>query len=107
MPEIGFEEAIDVATRPIRLPQFHVVLLDDDYHTYEYVVEMLSQLFGYDQHTALDLAIVVDTAGRVIVDTTTRERAELKRDQIHNYGPDPRLDQCTGPMAAVIEEAND
>ena len=34
------------------------------------------------------MACEVDTTGRVIVDTTTKERAELKRDQIHAYGPD-------------------
>ncbi|GMU25084.1 MAG: hypothetical protein AMXMBFR13_51550 [Phycisphaerae bacterium] len=47
----------------------------------------------------------VDTNGRVIVDTTTKERAELKRDQIHAYGADVRLERCQGSMRAVIEPA--
>jgi ATP-dependent Clp protease adaptor protein ClpS len=43
--------------------------------------------------------------GRVIVDTTTKERAELKRDQIHSFGPDWRVPHCRGSMSAVIEPA--
>jgi ATP-dependent Clp protease adaptor protein ClpS len=43
----------------------------------------------------------------VIVETTTRERAELKQEQIHAYGPDSRIPRCKGSMSAVIEPAED
>ena len=33
------------------------------------------------------------------------EKAELKRDQIHAYGPDWRLPRSLGSMAAVVEPA--
>lgn len=92
-------------TRTIHIPQYHVILYDDDDHSYDYVIEMLSQLFGHDQATATRMAHEVDTTGRVIVDTTSKERAELKRDQIHNYGPDPRIESSKGSMAASIEPA--
>ena len=49
------------------------------------------------------MAKEVDTAGRVIVATTTKEHAELKRDQIHAFGPDPLIARCAGSMSAVIE----
>src|SRR4051812_30802061 len=64
-----------------RLPPYNVVLLDDDHHTYEYVIEMLSKIFGFDKLKAFKLAEEVDTKGRVILLTTHKERAELKRDQ--------------------------
>jgi len=51
------------------------------------------------------MAKEVDTSGRVVVDTTTKERAELKRDQIHAFGPDSLLPRCKGSMSAVIEAA--
>lgn len=89
--------------KPIHLPQYHVVLLDDDDHTYDYVIEMLMQIFHHSQARAFRMACEVDSAGRVIVDTTTKERAELKRDQIHAYGPDWRLPHCQGSMSALIE----
>src|SRR5262249_35699958 len=47
----------------------------------------------------------VHTKGKVIVCTTSLERAELKRDQIHAYGPDPRIERCAGSMSATIEPA--
>jgi ATP-dependent Clp protease adaptor protein ClpS len=47
----------------------------------------------------------VDTEGRAIVCTTSLERAELKRDQIHAFGPDPRIVRCSGSMSAQIEPA--
>ena len=101
------DESVDVTyrERTIRLPRYHVVLLDDDEHTYEYVIGMLIGLFMHSPQRAYELALAVDAAGRVIVDTTTRERAELKRDQIQSYGPDPRIKGCKGSMSAVVEPA--
>jgi ATP-dependent Clp protease adaptor protein ClpS len=88
-------------------PRWHVVLLDDDDHSYEYVIIMLCQLFGHSAETAYLMAEEVDTEGRVIVDTTTKERAELKQQQIHGYGPDPFMKHCQGSMTAIIEPADD
>jgi ATP-dependent Clp protease adaptor protein ClpS len=86
-------------------PPYHVILWNDDDHTYEYVIEMLKKLFGHPEPKGFLMAREVDTKGRVIVDTTSLERAELKRDQIHAYGPDPRLARCKGSMSASIEPA--
>ncbi len=91
--------------RVLRLPRYHVILLDDDDHTYDYVIEMLIKLFGHSRENAFLMACEVDAAGRVIVDTTTKERAELKRDQIHAYGRDWRIERCKGSMSATIEPA--
>jgi ATP-dependent Clp protease adaptor protein ClpS len=88
-----------------RQPPYNVVLLNDDDHTYDYVIEMLKSLFGYPVERGFQLAKEVDTTGRVIVATTTKEHAELKRDQIHAFGPDPRLPRCKGSMSATIEAA--
>ena len=92
-------------TQEIHLPPYHVVLLDDDHHTYAYVIEMLVKIFGHSRTKAFLMACEVDAAGRVIVDTTTKERAELKRDQIHAYGADPRIPHCRGSMSAIVEPA--
>ncbi len=88
-----------------RAPLWHVILLDDDDHTYEYVIEMLGRLFGYDPQRAYEMAREVDTTGRVIVETTIFERAEFKQQQIHAYGPDPRIARCRGSMTAILEPA--
>jgi ATP-dependent Clp protease adaptor protein ClpS len=84
-------------------PLWHVVLLNDDDHTYEYVIEMLCELFGLSRERAYQCAVTVDREGRVVVDTTSRERAELKCEQIHGFGPDARIPRCKGSMSAEIE----
>jgi ATP-dependent Clp protease adaptor protein ClpS len=90
-------------SRPKKQPPYNVILLDDDDHTYAYVVEMLQKLFGYPVERGFQLAKEVDTTGRVILLTTTREHAELKRDQIHAYGKDDLIAGCKGSMSATIE----
>jgi ATP-dependent Clp protease adaptor protein ClpS len=91
--------------RPRQAPLWHVVLLDDDDHTYSYVIEMLVRLFGHDPETAYQMACEVDTTGWVIVETAMLERAEFKRDQIHAYGADWRLERSKGSMSARLEPA--
>ena len=86
-------------------PPYNVILLNDDDHSYEYVIVMLQQLFGHPPEKGYQMAKEVDTQGRVIVLTTTMEHAELKRDQIHAFGPDPLIARCKGSMSAVIEPA--
>ncbi len=100
-----------VRTRPKRdektklLPPYHVILHNDDDHTFEYVIHMMQRLFGHPVEKGFQIATEVHNKGRVIVDTTSKERAELKRDQIHGFGADPNLSRCQGSMTASIEPA--
>jgi ATP-dependent Clp protease adaptor protein ClpS len=101
LPEVETQE--DQQTT--RQPPYHVILLNDDDHTYEYVILMLKELFAHPFEKGYELAKQVDEKGRAVVCTTSLERAELKRDQIHAYGPDPRIPRCQGSMTAEIEPA--
>ena len=87
------------------LPPYNVVLLDNDDHSYEYVILMLKRVFGHPINKAYEMAVEVDTAGRVVVLTTHLEEAELKRDQIQGFGPDPLIPRCKGSMSATVEPA--
>lgn len=98
-------EVLEAVPQPRTAPLWHVVLLDDDDHTYAYVIEMLNQLFGHSLAQAYKMACEVDSSGRVIVDTTHFERAEFKQQQIHAYGPDWRIEACAGSMTATLEPA--
>lgn len=89
-----------------RAPHYHVVLLDDDDHTYDYVVEMLSKLFFMTPEAAFQHAVEVDTHGRTIVITCERPEAEYARDQIHGYGRDPRMPRSKGSMSAILEQVH-
>ena len=89
--------------RRTRLPQYNVVLMNDEVHTHDYVVEMLQSIFAYPVETGFQLADEVDRRGRVVVFTGHREYAELKKEQIDEFGVDPRIEECEGPMTAIVE----
>jgi ATP-dependent Clp protease adaptor protein ClpS len=95
----------DADTRTQRPWLWNVVLLDDDHHTYEYVIEMMQKLFGHSFQSAFEIAKRVDLDGRAVCKTTHREVAELKLEQIVGYGSDPRMSESVGPMSALIEPA--
>jgi ATP-dependent Clp protease adaptor protein ClpS len=88
-----------------KLPPYNVVLLDDDEHSYEYVILMLKRIFGHPVEKGYEMAREVDATGRVVVATTNLEQAELKRDQIQSCGPDPLIPRCKGSMSATVERA--
>ena len=89
--------------RPKRQPRYNVILWDDQEHTPEYVIGMVQQLFGQPVEMGFKIAEEVNNSGRAILLTTTREHAELKRDQIHAFGKDPMIASCKGSMSASIE----
>ena len=88
------------------LPPYDVILLDDDDHSFEYVVRMLKTLFGHPLEKGYRMAMEVHTTGRVVVATTNLEQAELKRDQIRAFGPGPLVPRCKGSMSATVEPAS-
>ena len=94
-----------VSSKTKYMPMWHVILLDDDAHSYNYVIELLVNIFRHSAETAYNMALEVDSTGQVIVDTCPRERAELKQEQIHNFGVDPLIPSCAGSMTAVLEPA--
>ena len=89
--------------KPPGIPRYNVILWDSDQHTYQYVERMLRELFGHTAEECHKMAETVDTQGKVIVLTTTKEHAELKRDQILAYGKDELMRNCKGSMHATIE----
>ena len=84
---------------------YHVIILNDEEHSYEYVIEMLQFVFRISRDSAIRHTIEADTTGSSIVQTCALEEAERKRDGVHAYGPDWRMPQCRGSVAALIEPA--
>ncbi len=93
------------SNQPALEPLYHLILLDDNDHTYQYVVELLAHVFGYAPAKAFALACVVDGEGRAIVETAGKEHVLAHQQRIHAYGADPRIPRCAGSMSAIIEEA--
>lgn len=99
------ETKTDAKTDTQLIPPWNVVLINDDDHTYQYVVAMLACVFGFPFVKGIAHAQEVDATGRSILITTSREHAELKQEQVHAFGPDPLVIQCSGSMTCEIEPA--
>jgi ATP-dependent Clp protease adaptor protein ClpS len=91
--------------KPKKQPRYHVILWNDDDHSFEYVVRMMKELFAHPTPKGLQIAMEVHVSGKAICLTTTMEHAELKRDQIKAYGRDKTITRCKGSMSASIEPA--
>lgn len=100
-PEVIFERS----DQPLEEPLYHLVLLDDDDHTYQYVIELLGRVLGYQSEKAFALACIVDSEGRATIETAQHEQVTQHQRQIHAFGPDPRVRRCRRSMAAVVEPA--
>jgi ATP-dependent Clp protease adaptor protein ClpS len=98
---------VDTENATRHAPRYNLILLDDDDHSYEYVIEMLVAVFAHTEQQAFQFALEVDSSGRAIVFTGHLELVELKQDQVHSFGADWRIPGCKGAMTAVIEKFSD
>jgi ATP-dependent Clp protease adaptor protein ClpS len=90
--------------KPKRMPPYAVVVLNDDHHSYEYVIATFRKVFGYDETKCFLLAEEIDTTGRAIVWTGPKEVAELKRDQIRSATPEFQgQHKVDFPLGVLIE----
>src|SRR5215212_10425549 len=96
MPVTQPERGTRTADRPALAPRFHLVLLDDNDHSYEYVIELLGHVLGYGPEKSFVLARVVDTQGRAIVETAGHAQVTGHQRQIHAFGADPRIERSKG-----------
>lgn len=99
------DQETDHETKTRRLPPYNVIILNDEEHTFEYVIELLVKLFAHSLPTAEKLTWEIHNRGRAAVYTTHKEKAELKREQVLAYGPDPRMSISKGPLGCYIEPA--
>lgn len=74
--------------KPKRQPPYVVIIENDDYHTFDYVFELLQKVFNKNKHEANILTMGIHKEGRQQVWTGTKELAELKVEQVKNFGDD-------------------
>lgn len=79
---------------------FNVVLLNDDYTTMEFVLEILETLFQKSPAEAYRIMMHVHRNGRGLAGVYTWEVAETKADTVANLAS-----QAGYPLRATIEEA--
>lgn len=97
------EVLTDVRTKVQR--NWKVVLLNDEEHSYDYVVMMLVAVCAMSREQAFRCAVEVDLTGRTIVFFGGQEDCAKISAKINNYGADHRLVKSRGSMRSSVEPA--
>lgn len=93
--------ALEEAKPKLKPPkQYKVVLMNDDYTPMEFVVQVLTSLFGMDHAKATRVMMAVHTKGKGICGTFSFEIAETKVEQVNEYS---KINQH--PLMCTLEEA--
>jgi ATP-dependent Clp protease adaptor protein ClpS len=92
-------------TRSRRIPPHHVILENDDHHSMEFVMEVLSKALGFTPERSFQHMMQAHTTGRSIVWTGPKEVAELKAEQIQSFHEIHADGRKLGPLGCTIEPA--
>lgn len=81
-------------------PQYAVILLNDNYTTMEFVIEVLMRFFRKNHEEALQIMLHVHQKGRGVAGVYSHEIAETKVYQVHELAKSRGF-----PMRCTIEPA--
>ncbi len=88
------------------LPPYHVILLNDDDHSFDFVINVLRKVFGFELERAVQFTIEAHTKGRAVVWTGPKEVAEFKVEQVQTLHEIRERDRAKlGPVDCIIEPA--
>jgi ATP-dependent Clp protease adaptor protein ClpS len=82
--DLGLDEEVATETNTDQkiAPFWKVLLWNDDYHSYEFVIKMVMKIFRKTDEEAFVVAFTVDQTGSAVVATCNKERAELYLQQV-------------------------
>ena len=93
--KVVVENDVEVITPKL----YRVVLLNDDYTTFDFVIEILKTVFHKSEDEAINLTLKVDREGSAVVGVYPYEIAQMKVEKTHT------LARSAGyPLRAKIEE---
>jgi ATP-dependent Clp protease adaptor protein ClpS len=93
---------VEPVTRTLTLPPHAVILHDDDFNGFDFVVAALRKVFGYTLPKCVELMLEAHRTGRSIVWVGPKEVAELKAEQIVSCGGDPGNPRAL-PLKVTVE----
>lgn len=97
----GGEQVVERVERKTKGPDRHqVVLLNDDYTTMDFVMEVLETIFLKSPAEAYRIMLMVHTQGRGVCGVYTWEVAETKAEAVVTLARGAGF-----PLRAVVEEA--
>ena len=95
-------EAVKVLrdVKTIKPQMYKVILLNDDYTTFDFVIFILKTIFYKSEEEAINLTLKVDKEGSAVVGLYPKEIAEMKISKTHSLARENGY-----PLKAVMEEA--
>src|SRR5262244_1247932 len=97
-PVRGSTETQTEQPKTRRIPPYHVILLNDDHHSMEFVIDVLSKVLGCSLERAVQLMLEAHTSGRAVIWTGPKEVAELKAEQIRTFHEQRPDGASLGPL---------
>jgi len=93
--QLDFDTDIDL----MKPKMYKVILHNDDYSTFDFVIEVLMEVFGKTQEEAVEVTFKVDNEGFAIVGIYPYEIAETKILMVKEMGKEEGY-----PLLATMEE---
>ena len=95
--------ALEIARPRLKRPSlYRVLLLNDDYTTMEFVIQVLQSIFNHSEEKAAQIMMHVHQKGAGICGIYTREIAESKVEQVLAYAQ-----QNEHPLQCTMEPDSD
>lgn len=97
------DDVLDIARQDeeqeVKPPRrYHVFILNDDYSTFELVIDVCTRFFGQTEDQAQRTAMDVHTKGRGLAGTYTRDIAETKAEIMNDFAQEREM-----PLKAIAE----
>jgi ATP-dependent Clp protease adaptor protein ClpS len=96
-------ERQELAPEDLGKPLYAVVLHNDDFNTFGFVIGVLGKVFAYGGLQGFRHAFKVHCSGRGVLWSGTLEVAELKADQVRSCGADPKGRTGVQPLKVSVE----
>ncbi len=94
--EQNTQNTVDVVD--VQIPMFRVVLYNDDYTTFDFVISILIEVFHKSEQDAIRITNHVHHRGKGVAGTYPREIAEMKVRDVHQ-----RAEAAGYPLRAGVE----
>jgi ATP-dependent Clp protease adaptor protein ClpS len=100
---LGYKNSEEVSSQSqeeiLSLKRYKVVLLNDDFTSMDFVVEVLMELFDHTVDSAINIMLQIHRSGRGVCGVYTYEIAETKILQVEK-----RAKKNEYPLKAIMEE---
>jgi len=90
-PKTTIDEKLKELFQTEEQGKFSVVLHNDPINGMEYVVGVIKQVFRYSTAKAVWLMLKAHCTGKSILWIGSKKKAEIKRNKMCSFGPDPKM----------------